>query len=100
MNAFYYGVRFAANAEPADLWVTYFTSSKYVNDFTNENGPPDIIEIRRTFNSADDARKWESKALRRLNAVKDNRFLNKTDNIAIQDSKGEISCILTSLSLS
>ena len=54
LNTYYYGVRFANNnkdiANPDELWVTYFTSSKYVSEFRELNGEPDIVEVRKTFN--------------------------------------------------
>lgn len=83
LNKFYYGVRYAKNCHPDDLWKTYFTSSKYVSEFRKYNGEPDIIQIRRTFLSQTDARLWESKVLRRTNSVKQERWLNKFDGIAI-----------------
>ena len=35
---FYYGVRFAKNSSPDDLFKTYFTSSKYVRELINKYG--------------------------------------------------------------
>ena len=51
LNKYYYGVRYAKNCHPSDLWTKYFTSSKYVKQFREENGEPDIIEIRKTFSN-------------------------------------------------
>ncbi len=48
-NKYYYGVRYAKNCNPNDLWKTYFTSSKYVKEFRNNHGEPDIIQVRKTF---------------------------------------------------
>lgn len=79
-NKWYYGVRFSNKSNPKDLWVTYFTSSKYVKDFRKLNGEPDIIEVRKVFNNANSARLWEEKVIRRLNLVSDNKWLNKSDN--------------------
>src|SRR5574343_18298 len=56
---FYYGVRFAKNCHPSDLWKSYFTSSKHVKNFRIQFGEPDLISVRRTFTSIDTARKWE-----------------------------------------
>lgn len=56
LDRWYYGVRFAKNAKPIDLWKTYFTSSRSVRDFVKVNGDPDVIEIRKTFRSIDAAR--------------------------------------------
>lgn len=80
-NKFYYGVRFARNCHPNDLWKTYFTSSKHVKRFRKENGDPDIIEIRKTFtNSPMKAKIWEEKVLRRMNVIKSQQWLNKNIN--------------------
>ena len=59
LNTWYYGSRFALKSNclyetgchPDDLFVTYFTSSKYVKNFIKLNGNPDIIQIRKTFPS-------------------------------------------------
>lgn len=80
MNMWYYGVRFAAEAKPSDLWVTYFTSSKKVKMFRKQHGEPDVIEIRQIFQEPEKARLWESKVLQKMDAVKSKKWLNQTDN--------------------
>lgn len=87
----YYGVRFSKNSNPNDLWVNYFTSSKYVKKFREENGEPDIIQVRKIFESSEKARKWESKVIKKVNAVKSNYWLNKTDNTDKFYSEGKLS---------
>lgn len=80
---FYYGVRYAYGCDPNDLWVTYFTSSKYVQGFRKIYGEPDIIQVRKIFNSSEDAILWESTVLKRMNVVsREDFFLNRTDNRA------------------
>jgi hypothetical protein len=90
----YYGVRYAKNCHPSELFVTYFTSSNNVADYIKLNGYPDIIQVRKVFDeiSVDKARQWEHIVLRRINAIHRNDFLNKTDNIAfeLRDSAAEI----------
>jgi hypothetical protein len=81
-NKWYYGVRFAKNSMPNDLWVTYFTSSKEVKKFREEHGEPDIISIRKIFDNPTSARLWENKVLKRIDAKNSPKWLNKTDNIA------------------
>lgn len=81
-NKWYYGVRYAKDANPDELWKRYFTSSKAVKCFTEVNGDPDIIEIRKTFNSPVKARAWESKVLNKMSVSSDDRFLNITANAA------------------
>lgn len=83
INKFYYGVRYAKKCSPSDLWVTYFTSSNVVKAFCQKHGNPDIIEVRRTFNTQLKAREHEEKVLRRLNCAKRKDFLNVCNGKAI-----------------
>ena len=69
-NKFYYGVKFAKSANPADLFVKYFTSSGHVKLLLKEHGEPDIIQIRKTFKTREEAIEWEIKCLRRLQVHK------------------------------
>lgn len=61
------------------MWVKYFTSSKVVSQYRYTYGEPDVVEVRQTFNDILQAREWESKIIRRLNCVRDIRWLNKHD---------------------
>lgn len=88
LDTWYYGVRYARGCHPNDLWTTYFTSSKYVKVFREKNGDPDVIEVRQTFPTDTLAREWEYKVLRRLNAIHNERWLNKTDNKSIPPPYG------------
>lgn len=95
-NKYYYGVRYANASNPADLWVKYFTSSNYVRKFREKFGEPDIIEIRKVFYDINKARLWEEKVLKKMNVVKDDKWLNKTDNKSIDPEcalKGTLSHI-------
>ena len=56
LNTYYYGVRFAKRCKPADLWNPYKTSSKHVKKFIELHGDPDIIQVRRVFDSAEKAK--------------------------------------------
>lgn len=82
-NKYYYGLRYGVNCNPDELWKTYFTSSKHVKKFREKYGDPDIIQVRKTFNSKYKACLWEHKVLRRIKAKDRIDFLNQTDNIAI-----------------
>jgi hypothetical protein len=73
----YYGVRYAQNCNPDDLWVSYFTSSKYVKEARYMYGDPDVIQIRKTFNDQKNAVLWETKVLKRLKVLKSDKWLNK-----------------------
>lgn len=77
-GVFYYGVRTARGCNPSDLWTKYFTSSKYVKEFREKNGEPDILQIRRVFNTVKDALGWEARVLKRISAHKHPSFLNKS----------------------
>lgn len=80
-NISYYGVRYAKNCHPDDLWKTYFTSSKFVKSQVNLYGDPDIIQIRKTFgNNSLKAKQWEEKVLKRLNVLHNNKWLNQSNN--------------------
>jgi hypothetical protein len=78
LNKWYYGCRTSKTCHPDDLWITYFTSSKHVKKFREQNGEPDIVTVRRIFTNRSTAVQWEHKVLRRLNAAKRINFLNKT----------------------
>lgn len=76
-NIFYYGVRYARDCHPNDLWESYFTSSKYVKTFREEHGEPDIIQIRKTFTDSSAAREWEDRVIDTLKLHRRENFLNK-----------------------
>lgn len=82
-NKYYYGVRYAKDCSPSDLWSTYFTSSKHVKRFCEENGDPDIIQVRKIFEDRNSALEWEHMVLRKMGVIGDDRWLNKSDNKAI-----------------
>lgn len=75
INKYYYGCRYAKNCDPSDLWVAYFTSSKYVKQLRQEYGNPDVIQIRKTFNTTKECVQHESRVLKRI-VYRDN-FVNK-----------------------
>lgn len=78
-DLWYYGCRYSADCNPSDLWKTYFTSSIYVKEMIEQYGDPDVIQIRRKFDDRMKCRIWESKVLRRMNAARDVRWLNRHD---------------------
>jgi len=88
-NKWYYGVRYASDAHPGDLWTSYKTSSKHVKAFVEQFGDPEIRQVRKVFDSSEKARIWENKVLARLGVVRDSRWLNKTDNISIEPVFGD-----------
>ena len=78
LDMWYYGVRYAKNCHPSDLWTRYFTSSKLVASLRRKYGEPDIIKVRKTFCDPKDAIIWEQKVLRRLNVTKSCKWLNQS----------------------
>lgn len=78
LDTWYYGVRYARGCHPNDFWVSYFTSSKYVKDMISIHGNPDIIEIRKTFDTPKKAKLWEEKVLRRMKVTMISKWLNKS----------------------
>jgi hypothetical protein len=90
LNVWYYGVRFAKHCDPADLMRTYFTSSKYVKLTIETYGLPDIVEIRKTFDSIESAREWEHCVLRRMMVTEKDEWLNKSDGLSIPPQTGTI----------
>lgn len=88
-NKYYYGVRFGNKCFPEDdLWIKYFTSSKYVKEFRLLHGEPDIIQIRKKFNNYTNAICWEEKVLTRLNVLSNNKWLNQNIRGAISPMIG------------
>jgi len=77
LDLHYYGVRYAPGCDPADLWTTYFTSSKAVAIIRSLHGEPDIIKVRKMFTTAEAALAWEFKVLTRLGVVSKPNWLNQ-----------------------
>lgn len=78
----YYGFRAANKVDPEqDLWKQYFTSSLKVQQLIEETGTDSFdVEIRRIFESKEQAVSWETRVLRRCKVLTDDRWINK--NIA------------------
>ena len=76
-NIYYYGSRYAKKSTPNDLWKSYFTSSKEVKLARQLLGEPNIIHVRRVFESKEKAIAWEYKVLRRMKVTQRDEFLNK-----------------------
>lgn len=77
LNKYYYGVRYVDGCDPSDLFIEYFTSSNLVLELYEAVGHPDIIEIRRTFETAQAAIAWEHKVLRRIGIGDGDKWLNR-----------------------
>ena len=84
LNKFYYGVEYALIkkiANPINFWTTYFTSSNIVLYLRESIGEPDIIQIRKQFNSGSNETRskraimWEKTVLTRID-ITNNKWLN------------------------
>jgi len=102
-NTYYYGCRFADGCSPNEFWVTYKTSSKYVKQLIEEYGADSFkFEIRKTFDTKDKARYWETKVLKRMKVVSREDFINRTDNLSISPEdalKGRLNRVISEKSL-
>jgi hypothetical protein len=78
-NRVYYGMRAANKVDPEqDLWQHYFTSSPKVQQLIEETGQDSFdIEIRRVFNTKEQAVAWETRVLRRCKVLQDDRWINQ-----------------------
>lgn len=79
-NLWYYGVRTSTRSTLGDIWKTYFTSSKRVQQLRQSLGEPDVVEVRRTFDNAATAKRWEERVLRRINAKHNLKWINLSNN--------------------
>lgn len=82
-NLWYYGVRYAKNCHPDDLWIIYYTSSKRVCQLRAELGEPDIVQVRKVFMDAKSAIRWEEKVLRKMNVLNNPKWINANISGAI-----------------
>jgi hypothetical protein len=75
----YYGFRCANKVEPLDdLWKHYFTSSPGVQKLIEETGVDSFdTEIRRVFETKEQAVAWETRVLHRCKVLHDDRWLNQ-----------------------
>jgi hypothetical protein len=82
----YYGVRWAMNCSPDDLWKTYFTSSKYVHELIEQYGVDSFDhEIRKIFDTSDSAILWEKRVLTRLHVLNNDTWINKNISGSIKN---------------
>lgn len=75
----YYGFRAANKVDPQqDLWKRYFTSSPGVQKLIEETGADSFdVEVRKVFETKEQAVAWETRVLRRCKVLHDNRWLNQ-----------------------
>lgn len=75
-DVWYYGY---SSRDPSVLWDSYFTSSKHVARFRELNGEPDVIRVHRLFETKEQANAFEVKFLKKVGAVRSQRWLNRHD---------------------
>lgn len=74
----YYGVRWAKNCHPNDLFVTYFSSSKKIKELISKYGINTFtFKVRKIFNNKQEAILWEHKVLTKLNVNNRKDWLNQ-----------------------
>lgn len=75
----YYGVRSANKVDPhEDLWNKYYSSSPRVQRLIEETGKESFdVEVRKVFETKEQAVAWETKVLRRCKVLHDVRWLNQ-----------------------
>ena len=78
-NTFYYGFRCANKKIPQDdLWQDYFTSSPKVQSLIEQYGKDSFItEIRKIFETKEQAVSWESRVLQKCKVLTDDRWINQ-----------------------
>ena len=76
----YYGSRTARTkraAHPNELWVSYFSSSQRVHALREQYGDDSFIAtVRKVFQTKEEALRWESRLLKRVNAKENGKWLN------------------------
>jgi hypothetical protein len=61
-----------------DLWKQYFTSSPKVQKLIEETGADSFdVEVRKIFETKEEASDWETKVLRRCKVLHDDRWINQ-----------------------
>lgn len=89
-NTFYYGCRWSQNCDPSDLWVNYFTSSEIVNKLLKEYGPDSFIyHVHRTFETTKECLAFERYYLKRIDAMRNDKFLNRSNGNGYYDGRGK-----------
>jgi hypothetical protein len=77
-DQYYYGSRYGKRCHPSSLWTSYYTSSKVVKQLILEHGKDAFtVSVRKTFKTAEEARKWESKFLNKVKAAQSDKWLNQ-----------------------
>jgi hypothetical protein len=90
LNLNYYGRRTAKGCHPEEFFITYFTSSRYVDDIISEYGMPDLIKVHKIFSDIHSCKIQEERFLKRVNAAKSLSWLNQTNGDKNFDTTGKV----------
>lgn len=85
-DLFYYGCEYGEKtktANPQNLWESYFTSSKRVQECREKYGEPDVIQVRKVFETKEACVEWEERVLQRIGVLKSEKWLNQNVSGAI-----------------
>jgi hypothetical protein len=74
----YYGARYRKGCDPTDLWTSYFSSSSVVHQLIQEYGKDSFVsEVRKIFQTAEEAIRWETRLLSRIDAQHNDKWINR-----------------------
>lgn len=80
-SQYYAGIRISKKSTYGDILKSYFTSSKYVKQLMEEDTADNfIVRKLKKFSNVDDCREYEVKFLKKVNAIANPRFLNKSNS--------------------
>jgi hypothetical protein len=87
----YYGIRYCKDADPIQLWTTYFTSSPIVESYIAKYGKDSFeVEIRKVFETAEQALNWEHRILTRIDAANRSDWLNLSNGYQCWGARKEL----------
>ena len=74
----YYGVHFRKGCLPEHLWTKYFSSSPTIKKLIKQDGADSFdYQVRKIFETGDEAVDWEHKFLLRVGAARSEDWLNR-----------------------
>jgi len=87
----YYGIRYSRDADPIQLWTTYFTSSPVVESYIQKYGVDSFkVEVRKVFETVEQALNWEHRLLTRIDAANRRDWLNMSNGYKCWGARKEL----------
>lgn len=87
----YYGIRYSKDSDPDQLWESYFTSSPIVESYIAKYGKDSFeVEVRKVFETAEQALNWEHRILTRINAAVRPEWLNMSNGYRCWGARKEL----------